>query len=492
MRKVLLPAAITVALLASGVSLAQESPKPVAVPEPNWTEVARKEFSGKPIGQTRWSFYAEELPTGRVLACAQCDEMRIPASTLKLLTSAAALDRLGLGYQWETKLFADKPVSKRKIEGNLYLKGYGDPALITERLLLIAADIRNRLFQEVTGDLVVDATYFDNELLNPAWGAMADNSDRSYVAATSAVSINFNSFTGVAVPGEKAGDPALVYMEPVTRFVRVDSTATTGGPRAPLTLVASRIGTAARPVMQVKGSIPSSLAAKRFYKQVPDPALYAGHLLKEFLEREGVKFGGTVRVASTPEGAQIVQTFTGPPLSEVIRYLNKHSNNFVAEMLLKTLGAQQKGEPGTTAKGLEVIKEFSADIGLDLNQLEIHDGSGLARKNQMTARQLGKVLDWVFHNAEIFPEYAASLPVAQTDGTIRRRLRNPKVAQRIRGKTGLLDGVTTLAGYMFPLGAKPIGYVFFVNGPGALGDIEAQQDRLMMQMMDFYTLEQAP
>ncbi len=483
-------AAIT-AVLTGHLPVRAQAPGGLELKEPDWTEVAKAEFSKKPMSGTSWSFYAEELPTGRVLACGHCDEIRIPASTQKLLTSAAALDRLGLAYKWETKFYADSAPVNGKINGNLYIRGFGDPALITERLYLIAADIRNRLFREVTGDVVVDSSWFDAEKLNAAWESY-EGSDRSYVAVTSALSVNFNTFTGAAVPGAKKGDPVNVYLEPVSRFVKIENRAVTGSPKSALTLVASRIGTAAKPVIQVKGSVPSSMEIKRFYRQVPDPALYSGSLIREFLENEGVKFGGKVRTGTVPDSAKIVQTFTSPPLSEVIRYLNKYSNNFVAEMLLKTMGAAVKGPPGTTDKGLEVMKEFAADIGMDVSRLEILDGSGLSRKNRMTARELGRVLDWTFHNAEIFPEYAASLPVAQTDGTIRRRLRNPSVAQRIRGKTGLLDGVTTLAGYMFPLGGKPIGYVFFVNGPGALGDIEAQQDRVMMQMMEFYSRAEAP
>ncbi len=482
---------IAAVFLAPVPSTAQKPAAPLEPKEPDWTKVTLEEFAKKPMSQTKWAFYAEELPTGRVLACGNCDDQLMPASTLKLLTSAAALDRLGLGFKWETKFYTDGTFRDGKIDGNLYIRGFGDPALITERLYLIAADVKNRLFREVTGDVIVDASYFDAEMLNPAWDGFED-SDRSYVAVTSAVSVNFNSLTGAVVPGEKRGDPAAAYLEPVTKFVRIENRAVTGSPSSPLTLVASRTGTGEKPVIQVKGSIPSSMEVKRFYRQVPDPVLYAGNILKEFMEREGVKFRGKVRAGKTPENAKIVQTFTSPPLSEVLRYLNKYSNNFVAEMLLKTLGAQVKGEPGTSAKGLEAVKEFAADIGMDLSKLEIVDGSGLSRKNRMTARELGKVLDWAFHDAEIFPEYASSLPVSATDGTIRRRLKNPKTAQRIRGKTGLLDGVTALAGYMFPLGGKPIGYVLFVNGPGGLYEIEAQEDRVLMQMMEFYTRAEAP
>ncbi len=466
-------------------------PAPMDVNEPDWSQIVLDEFAKKPMGKTEWAFYAEELPTGRVLACGHCDDRRIPASTQKLLTSAAALDRLGMGYKWDTKLYADNPPVNGKIKGNLYIKGFGDPALITERLYLIAADVKNRLFQEVTGDIVVDTTYFDQEKLNPAWDGYED-SDRSYVAATSAVSVNFNSITGAAVPGEKRGDPVTVYLEPVTKFVRIENTAVTGSPTSALTLVASRTGSDSKPVMIVKGSVPSSMEIKRFYRQVPDPAIYSGNILKEFMEHEGVKFGGTVKVGTVPGDARIVQTFQSPPLSEIIRYLNKYSNNFVAEMLLKTIGAEVKGPPGTAEKGVEVVKEFANDIGIDLKQWDFYDGSGLSRKDRTTARQMGRVLDWAFHNAEIFPEYAASLPVSQTDGTIRRRLKNPAVAGRIRGKTGLLDGVTALAGYMFPLGGKPIGYVIFVNGPGGLYEIEAQEDKILMQMMEFYTRAEAP
>jgi D-alanyl-D-alanine carboxypeptidase/D-alanyl-D-alanine-endopeptidase (penicillin-binding protein 4) len=211
------------------------------------------------------------------------------------------------------------------------------------------------------------------------------------------------------------------------------------------------------------------------WRRIDDPALYLGHTLRRLLEVRGVKFAGRVRSGTVPQGARLVHVAQSESLGEIVRRLNKSSNNFVAEQLLKTLGAHAKGAPGSWPKGIEAVEEFLADAGIPRGAYLMKNGSGLNDTNRFSARQLVTLLRAMWARFPLHAEYVASLPVAGRDGTIRWRMEGSEAQGRLRAKTGTLENVTSLSGYVETAGRRTLAFAILVNDfPGrASGAVRA-------------------
>ncbi|MCB0220916.1 MAG: D-alanyl-D-alanine carboxypeptidase/D-alanyl-D-alanine-endopeptidase [Chrysiogenetes bacterium] len=405
----------------------------------------------------------------------------IPASVTKVVTGAASLEYLGQEYSFPTDFYGELSEDGTRVTGPLYVKGSGDPSLVSERLYLIAETLAARGIKKVEGGLVIDEGFFDTERFNPDWKV---DSDRSYIAATGAVSSNFNAITIVVRPGQKAGDPARVVLEPQVRFVTIENNALTGAAGSRHTLSARRVRDTDERTVQVNGRIATDYTEKRLYLNVASPPLHTGDLLLEFFARMGIEVAGGIGAGTTPEGATLLERSYSKPLGLIVQDMGKYSNNFVAEQMVKTLGATKQLPPGTWRKGIEVLSGFLQGLNVPLSDWELEDGSGLSHGNRLTPRALVRVLAHMFQDPRLRPEFESSLSLGGADGTVRRRFRGVDNAKRVRAKTGHLSGVSALAGYLYPEHSRPIAFSVLVNNfEGGFGGIEGEVDGIVEEVL---------
>ena len=214
----------------------------------------------------------------------------------------------------------------------------------------------------------------------------------------------------------------------------------------------------------LRGGIPLDHKEVRFYKNIVNPALYAGHMLKTFMTQRGFKISGIVSEGPVPENAKQILEFESQPLWQIIWGMNKFSNNFVADQTMKRLGAEVWGTPGTMEKGISALENVLEDIGIPKNLYKIVDGSGLTRETHVTARQVAKVLQMAYKDFSTEPEFIASLGIGGEDGTMKRRTLGVNESV-IRAKTGSLDGVSSLAGYVTSADNELLVFAILLNDP---------------------------
>jgi len=400
------------------------------------------------------------LKTGRTLYERNADLAMIPASNMKLLVSAAALDLLGPDFTFRTSLLGSGPIDKRGVlRGDVVLVGGGDPVLETKDLTDLAKQLKARGVRKIAGGVVVDDSMFDDERLGWAW--TWGDLPYYYSAEISALNLNRNVVQVWVYPGKTPGAPAVVACEPPTSYVEIENSATTGEPDSEKTIrVSRRLG---QNVIRVDGSIPvgTKVTGCEEAITVREPALYAGHVFRNELSKLGIVVLGGVRPGRSPADAAVLCTHTSPTLANILAMLNKPSDNLIAEVLLKTLGAVVK-QKGTSAAGAEVAKEFLNRIGLDLTGINIADGSGLSRLNYVTARNVVDLLTHMYNHkhAQVFID---SLPVAGVDGTLRSRMKGTAAEKNVRAKTGYVSKVSSLSGYLTTKSGEPLVFSILMN-----------------------------
>ena len=409
---------------------------------------------------------AEEAPP---LVSHRADVARNPASTIKLLTTLAALEVLGPDHRWRTDVHVTGPVREGRLEGDLVLVGSGDPFLVVEQLWRLLAEVRARGLEEVGGRLVIDNTRFavGDE---PSPGEFDGKPYRAYNALPDALLVNFNALEMVFEPGEGA---ARVRTDPpVAGLALRNRLALTGGGckrrrlRVEVSgpLAAGSPPGAPLPAVTVSGRMPRGCRRWSFPRSILPPVRFADGVVRALWTRMGGRIEGGLAVEPVPAGATRWYRHRSPPLAYVVRGINKFSNNVMARNLLLTLGAERFGPPGTAAKGRRAVRAWLARRGIEAPNLRIVNGSGLARETRISARGLGGIL-LAGERSRFRPELAASLPLVSLDGTMRRRLARDPEATRARIKTGLLDGVRSMAGYVRTRGGRTYAVVSLQEHP---------------------------
>ncbi len=412
-----------------------------------------------PLDTARAGIVVTDVESGQVLFAKDGDALLNPASNVKLVTSAAALARLGPDFRFDTEFYVDGAPGPQGVR-TLHVKGKGDPSLLTERLWAIAGDLAHLGLRHV-GDVVVDESYFDGERFGP--GFDQETGDKSYLAPTGAASLNWNTVAVYVAPGERRGAKARVELEPASDLFEVEVRATTAAASARRRLTVSSVRAGARQRIVVDGRIPQGSRIQVVWRRIDEPGIYLGHTLRRLLELRGVKVTGRVRTGEVPQGARLLHVAESESLGEIVRRLNKTSNNFVAEQLLKTLGAQVKGGRGSWPKGIQAVEEFLAEVGVPRGTYLMKNGSGLNDTNRFSARQLVTLLRAMWGRFPLHAEYLASLPVAGRDGTIRWRMEGTEAVGRLRAKTGTLENVTSLSGYVQSAGNRTLAFAILVN-----------------------------
>jgi serine-type D-Ala-D-Ala carboxypeptidase/endopeptidase (penicillin-binding protein 4) len=429
-----------------------------ASPHAGLRAALEKAASSPALAGARVGMLVKSLDTGEVIFSRSPDDLLNPASNVKLFTAAAALGRLGPEYRFETEFLTAPGANGAR---TLYVRGKGDPTFVAERLWAVAGELAGLGLTKVA-DVVVDDSFFDGVREGP--GFDQEEGDRAYLAPAGAVSLDFNTVAVRISPGAKVGAPALVRTEPPGDFVEVENRAVTADPRAKRRVkVSSRPGSNGHQRVVVTGQVPAGGRSQVLWRRVDDPPLHFGSTLRRLLEQRGVKMAGQVRRGPVPDGAALLLVSESEPLSLVVRRLQKHSNNFVAEQILKTLGAEARGAPGSWPKGVAAVEDFLAAAGIPRGSYLMRNGSGLNDANRFSARQTVKLLEEMWRRFPLASEFVSALPVAGRDGTIRWRMEGTAAAGRLRAKTGTLQGVTSLCGYVESAGGERLAFAVLVN-----------------------------
>jgi D-alanyl-D-alanine carboxypeptidase/D-alanyl-D-alanine-endopeptidase (penicillin-binding protein 4) len=430
----------------------------------------------QPLNASRVGVHMMSLDDGSVVFSHNADELLNPASNVKLVTSAAALALLGPEFRFDTEFLIEPELGDDGKVKTLYVRGKGDPTITSERLYGITTDLLHTGLREVQ-DIVIDDSWFDAERTPPGYDQ--ESSDRAYMAPTGAVSLNWNAAAIYLRPGATPGAKAVVEMEPASDYFVVENALTTGSRRARRFSVSSEAAGDKQKII-VRGQVPDERGVMSVWKKIDNPPMYFGHTFKAMLAQRGVKVRGKVKLGVVPAKAKMLHVAQSDTFDIILKRLNKLSSNFVAEMLLKTMGAETRGAPGSFQKGVEAVEGFlERDVGIPRGTYVMKNGSGLNDANRFSAAQLDKILRHMFERFPLAPEYLSSLPIAGKDGTLKYRFEGSDAVARLRAKTGTLENVSALSGYVMAAGGEKFIFSAMVNDyPGRSGPVVQGLDAL--------------
>lgn len=412
------------------------------------------------------SLYVHEVGGEQPLLAFDADAARNPASTIKLLTTLAALEELGPAYAWKTEAWAAAPVRDGRLAGDLTLKGYGDPFLVIEHFWRFLRALRQHGLQTIAGDLVLDQGYFASEPGDPA--GFDNRPTRAYNVLPAALLVNFQAVNFHFSPDLAAdrlrivADPRPWHLE-IENRVRLTHEACRGW-GGHLGFQLARQGE--REKATFSGRYDAACGDNDLFRVVTDPVRYVHGVFRTMWQELGGSFEGGGREGSVPADARPLYTWYSPPLADIIRSINKYSNNVMTRQLLLTLGAERRGAPGTTEKGIQAVREWLARRGLDFPELVLDNGAGLSREERISARHLGALL-LAGYRSPYMPEFLSSLAIPAQDGTLRHRLSGSRLEGQAHLKTGSLNNVRALAGYVLDHQGRRVAVVSLHNHPQA-------------------------
>jgi len=435
-----------------------------------------------PVDKGEWGLLVVDAETGATLYEKNANGYFLPASNMKLLTTALALDTLGLEYRFRTTVETTGTLTPDgRLSGDLILVGRGDPNLSNrkfpyetkeefdgppEKALAELADaVAARGVKEIEGAVVGDDSYFPRERYPDGWEI--DDMVWEYGAAISAIVVDDNTVTLTLTPAEKAGGAVTAVVEPATReFVVKNEVSTIGAKEKPdLRLMREPGGD----TVIVSGVMPAGSAPRKMVLAIQEPALHAANLLVQLLKDRGIKVGGTVRALHEPEPGEAAQTVLAEhlsiPLKDSVKLVNKISQNLHTEVLLRT-AARQQGRWATPEDLQKFPQAFYVKAGIPDGDVIQTDGSGLSRHDLVTPRAFVALLAYAQKQAW-FPAFLASLPVAGADGTLNERMKEPPLAGKIHAKTGSVTHVRSLSGYAETPGGRKLMFSFLGNNQGA-------------------------
>lgn len=397
-----------------------------------------------------------------------------PASTMKLVTSNAALDLLGPAFSWKTQIFANGTQDGDVLRGDLIIKGSGDPKLVTEKFWQLLRQVRAAGIREIRGNLILDRSLF---AALPHDAAQFDDAPlKPYNAGPDALLLNYKALAlrfrpdPMRLVADVQTDPPLAGFPIATPVL---SNGACGDWQGRLNLQMDARG------LRFDGAYPASCGEKTWYLQpyTISNADYFGLVFNELWSEVGGVFNGSVMEGVVPTDARLVGEWQSPSLPEVIRDINKYSNNVMARQLLLTIAAETGNVPATPAGGAALIKGWLDHKGIDTTKLVIENGSGLSRVEQVSVEMMGRMLVAAYQSP-VMPELMSSLPVVGLDGTMRKRLVMDTIAGHAHIKTGSLDNVRAVAGYVLAASGRRYAVVCIINDMHAVSG-QAAQDALL-------------
>ncbi len=445
-------------------ALAPDPPPAPADRVPELDAAARAMASDRALDGAQVGIAVLDVDSGRLLAAVNEHLALNPASNAKLYTAAAALATLHGEHRYETTLTGR--LDGDAVGGPIAIRGYGDPSLTTADLWDMVQDLKGFGVKRVDGDVVVDQRFYDEQTTPPAF-EQQPNEWAAFRAPVSAVALDENCVT-LTVRPSSPGSPARVEFVP-PGFVDVDGAIKTAEGGGADTVELALAGNGSRMSAHLSGAVAGDSRVVRFTRRAEDPRLLAGYALKALLDRADVKVSGEVKLGSA-RGHTLARHLSAP-LSQLLYALGKQSDNFYAEMVFKTLGGEAKGRPARSGDAAEVVTSFLGRIGASDPGVVIKNGSGLFDANRVTAWSTVELLRWAYRDPAVQPEYLAQLSVGGADGTLHRRFRPELTRRRVRAKTGTLDDVISLSGYVLrDAGRGPIAFSVLFNHVGGRQD----------------------
>ena len=453
-----------------------------------------------PVDKGEWGLLIVNASSGEILYQKNADKYFVPASNMKLLTTALALDTLGPDYRFRTTLETNGTLSQEgRLSGDLILVGRGDPNISNRKFPFdtkeefdgppdkVLAELADAAvahgLKEITGDVVGDDSYFPRERYPDGWEI--DDIVWEYGAAVSAIVVDDNAVTVTLAPGEKAGAPVQVSVDPPAQEFTVKSEVTTIGAKEKPDLRLTR--EPGGDSVHISGGLPAKSAPRKLILAIQEPAQHAAALLAHLLAERGVKVEGKIRAQHDPDPVEAPRTVLAEhlsiPLADSVKLVNKISQNLHTEVLLRA-AARQSGRWSEPEDLTKFPEGFYAKIGIPAGDVVQTDGSGLSRHDLVTPRAFVTLLQSA-QKQSWFPAYYASLPVAGVDGTLNERMKSAEISGRIHAKTGSVAHVRTLSGYAETPSGRRLIFSFLSNNEFVKGhEVHDALDGLCQAMME--------
>lgn len=434
-------------------------------------------FDEPAFADAHWGVVILSLKNGEFLYVRNPHKNFVPASNMKLFTTATALVKLGPDFRYKTQFYRTGTVDESGVlHGDLVVVGAGDPSLsarfykgdVTRPLMLWVDSLIARKIIAIDGNIIGDDNYFEDEVMGEGW-AWNYESDW-YAAQISGLSYNDNCMDIYLTPGDSLGQPAKFRLLPETDYVQIVNKTITvrTGLEKELTFRRKR-GTNK---VVISGAIASNSPPRHDWFSVENPTLFTVTVFKQLLVQRGIAVSGTAQdiddlngFSYSNDASNLLFEVSSPPLTEIVDVVNKVSQNLYAEQLLRTLGAQFRGV-GDASHGIDVVKEFLQSIGIATDRFLMYDGSGLSRLNMVTPTQIVTLLK-AMRRHPVGEYFYKSLPVAGVDGTIVNRMQQTAAQNNVRAKTGYVGHVRALSGYLTTLDKEELAFSIIANNYSA-------------------------
>ncbi|WP_246589697.1 D-alanyl-D-alanine carboxypeptidase/D-alanyl-D-alanine endopeptidase [Desertibacillus haloalkaliphilus] len=429
------------------------------------------------------SISVRDATTGKLLYDHLGDLRLRPASNLKLVTAAAALEVLGEDYVFSTELFKDGERFWKLIIGNVYIKGKGDPSLVNDDFNELAAQLRERGVSYIHGDLVADDTWYDDVRysIDLPWSdeTAPYGGQVSALTASASNEEDVGTVTVEVRPGKELGEKATVTLCPKNNYVSIKNQTNTvdSGHAEPLTV--ERIhGTN---TVVISGEVAITSDGDTATIAIWEPTGFALDLFKHALQEQGIRWRGDLRFGETPDGTDVLYSHVSKPLAEQLVPFLKHSFNGYGEMFIKEIGRISKGE-GSWDAGIDVVEEVLIRFGVDPKTVVIRDGSGISHVNLIPANELTNLL-YAIQDQSWYPTFLNALPVAgasdkEIGGTLSKRMNDLASQGNVRAKTGTISTVSSLSGYVTTKSGDELIFSIILNNLTNGSKAKAIEDKI--------------
>ena len=426
-------------------------------------------------GNGKLGIYVKSLKDNLVIFHYNENKNFIPASNNKLISSYAALSLLGKNYRFKTEFHSGGGIHNETLFGGLYIKAYGDPSITTDDLISIVRKIKSMGIKRIKDNIYLDETYFDSSEYADGW--KSEWIGDYYCPPVNAFALNYNTVEVLVIP-TKPGSPPRVKVVPEYYNLYINNKAVTSKHQKNSVIV--KLDTDGK-LLDVSGKINYKSEEQTYIISALKPRTYFGLVLRNLLVAEGIEFDGKIVREKAPTWSTVFYTHYSNPLYEIINEFNKDSVNIIGEILVKTIGAEYVGTPGTWKGGSYVISRFIQEQGIG-SDIELSDGSGLSSYNKASPKVLVEILSYAYKESDFSSEFLSSLPVAGVDGTLKERFKDSRIEGKVAAKTGYLDGVVALSGYVFAKGGNVLVFSVISNDLGHKA--KTFQSDLLLQLID--------
>jgi serine-type D-Ala-D-Ala carboxypeptidase/endopeptidase (penicillin-binding protein 4) len=456
-------------------------------------EQLEETFNDPNFSNSNWGVMIKSLRTGEILYKKNVDKLFIPASNQKLFTTAAALLLLNEKFFYETRLYLNGEIRNGKVAGDLIVKGYGDPTISSKfieggavKLFEKWADsLKARGINEILGNIIGDDSAFDNEPLGKGWEV--DNEQFFFSAESGALSLNDNCIH-ITIKPSSVGEPAIILLDPETAYVKIEDRIITVPQNEEEGISFTR--TQGTNNIIFRGRIRKNTKMMSEYVTITDPTKYFLTVFREVVESRGIKFNGEIKsikeCTTKPDEDDWVLLYDHRSLylKDIVKETNKNSNNYFAEQLIKTIG-YKRFNIGSVENGLKACRDLFNDMGVNLDNMNMVDGSGLSHMNMVTPRHIINLLSYMYKSEAHDPFYN-SLSIAGIDGSLSSRMRRTSAENNVHAKPGYNAGVSALSGYVRTREGEPLVFCMIVNNylvPSALATYI--QDLVCIRLANF-------